>query len=785
MKKKIIGIAIFVFAGLFAFTFANPKENLDEVKDNNSIKQDVPKSSEEKNTNVDEPIINNETINNDVFKPVVVATNFDLKKAKEDAIKELENYVNKDDYREEEQNKIDEIIDNAKNKINSSIGIDDINKIKEEAKKQLDDLKTDNEYCSEELEKAKKDAITELENYVDKNDYREKEQKEIDKIIDKAKEDINKATKIEDINSIKEKAEKEIDKLKTDKELTEELEKAKKDAISELENYVDKDDYREKEQEEIDKIIEKAKEEINNASEIDEVNSIKDDAKDKLDDLKTDDEYRSEELEKAKKDAISELENYVDKNDYREKEQEEIDEIIEKAKEEINNASEIEEVNSIKEKAEEELDKLKTDDEYRSEELEKAKKDSISELENYVDKNDYREKEQEEIAEIIETAKEEINNATKIEEINPIKEAAERELDKLKTNAEYSAEELEKAKKDAINELENYVDADNYREKEQQEIAEIIETAREDINNATSIEEVNAIKETAERELDKLNTDAYLTYLEQLEKAKKDAISELENYADKNAYREKEQQEIDKIIENAKEKINNATKIEEVNSIKEAAKREIDALKTDAYLTALELQKAKEDAINNLKAYRDSNLVDNYYDEGTKIINKAIPEINNANDINSVNTIYNNYLEQLKELKEMQDYQKSSKFDITFGQFETNGTCKREGLFGICLEYNKVMKPNATITKKDNIKVALIFPQINNVTIKYDGRTVDSPYLFWDGTDKEDITNVKHITVEYMILGDKIFCGSYVDTYEVKKDINGNYYAQLISNVKK
>ena len=639
MKKKIIGIAIFVFAGLFAFTFANPKENLDEVKDNNSIKQDVPKSSEEKKTDVDEPIINNESINNDVFKPVVVANNFDLKKAKEDAIKELENYVNKDDYREEEQNKIDEIIDNAKNKINSSIGIDDINKIKEEVKKQLDDLKTDDEYRFEELDKAKKDAITELENYVDKDDYREKEQKEINEIIDRAKEDINEATKIEDINSIKEEAEKEIDNLKTDKELTEELEKTKKDAISELENYVDKDDYREKEQEEIDKIIEKAKEEINNASEIDEVNSIKDDAKDKLDDLKTDDEY--------------------------------------------------------------------------------------------------------------------------------------------------SAEELEKAKKDAISELENYVDTDDYREKEQQEIAEIIEIAKDKINNTAKIEEIKPIKEAAERELDKLNTDAYLTYLEQLEKAKKDAINELENYVDKNAYREKEQQEIDKIIENAKEKINKSTSIEEVNSIKEEAERELDALKTDAMLTALELQKAKEDAINNLKVYRDSNLVDNYYDEGTKIINKAISEINNANDINSVNTIYNNYLEQLKELKEMQDYQKSSKFDITFGQFETNGTCKREGLFGICLEYNKVMKPNATITKKDNIKVALIFPQINNVTIKYDGRTVDSPYLFWDGTDKEDITNVKHITVEYMILGDKIFCGSYVDTYEVKKDINGNYYAQLISNVKK
>ena len=131
----------------------------------------------------------------------------------------------------------------------------------------------------------------------------------------------------------------------------------------------------------------------------------------------------------------------------------------------------------------------------------------------------------------------------------------------------------------------------------------------------------------------------------------------------------------------------------------------------------------------------------------------------------------------------MQEYQKSSKFDITFGQFETNGTCKKE-IFGHCVDYNKVMKPNANFKKKDNVKVALIFPQINNVTIKYDNNIVDRPYNPFDGTEKVDITNVKYITIEYTILGDKIFCGSYKDTYVIKVDENGNRYAQLVSNVK-
>ena len=50
------------------------------------------------------------------------------------------------------------------------------------------------------------------------------------------------------------------------------------------------------------------------------------------------------------------------------------------------------------------------------------------------------------------------------------------------------------------------------------------------------------------------------------------ASSSSENYLDKENYRKNEQKEIDKIIDAAKEKIDNATTIEEINKIKEDTK---------------------------------------------------------------------------------------------------------------------------------------------------------------------------------------------------------------------
>ena len=372
-----------------------------------------------------------------------------------------------------------------------------------------------------------------------------------------------------------------------------------------------------------------------------------------------------------------------------------------------------------------------------------------------------------------------VNVSNKVNTINNVKK--EENSNVLEPFAPVGID-LDTVKKNAIKELENYLDKENYRENEQKEIDKIIDDAKEKIDNATTIEEINKIKEDTKQELDKVKTNEELTKAEELEKAKEEAKNELENYLDKENYRENEQKEIDKIIDDAKEKIDNATTREEINKIKEDTKQELDKVKTDKELTQEELEKAKTEAIANLKKYRDDNLSGNYFDEGTKVLAEATTKINSATTKENVTKLYNDYLKQLKELKEMQDYQKSSKFNITFGQYETNGACVKK-IAGVCVKHEKVMKPNASISKKNNTKVALIFPQIHNVTIKYDGKVVEMP--LYSNIKHTDISNVKYITLEYMILGDKIFCGSYVETYEIKFDVNGNRYVQLISSVKK
>ena len=166
MKKKIIGIAVFLFAALFMFTFANPASETEEKMDNNITTNDKKNVEENKNTeNKTEEKVENQTVNNNLrrvnvsnkvntinnvkkeensnvlepFAPVGI----DLDTVKKNAIKELENYLDKENYRKNEQKEIDKIIDAAKEKINNATTIEEINKIKEDTKQELDKVKTD------------------------------------------------------------------------------------------------------------------------------------------------------------------------------------------------------------------------------------------------------------------------------------------------------------------------------------------------------------------------------------------------------------------------------------------------------------------------------------------------------------------------------------------------------------------------------------------------------------------------------------------------------------------
>ena len=69
---------------------------------------------------------------------------------------------------------------------------------------------------------------------------------------------------------------------------------------------------------------------------------------------------------------------------------------------------------------------------------------------------------------------------------------------------------------------------------------------------------------------------------------KQEAVSSIENYLDLNDYRQAEKEEITTIIESAKESIESAETIENVQTILANAKVQLDEVKTDAQLSALE-----------------------------------------------------------------------------------------------------------------------------------------------------------------------------------------------------
>lgn len=128
------------------------------------------------------------------------------------------------------------------------------------------------------------------------------------------------------------------------------------------------------------------------------------------------------ELREAAKKALSE---YVDKSLYREEEQAQIDEIIARYSESIDNAGSFLEYDGILESAYSELDVLRTKEWYEKNE---AAKKALSE---YVDKSLYRVEEHAQIDEIVARYSESIDNAASFEEYDSILESAYSELDAL------------------------------------------------------------------------------------------------------------------------------------------------------------------------------------------------------------------------------------------------------------------------------------------------------------------------------------------------------------------
>ncbi len=224
-----------------------------------------------------------------------------------------------------------------------------------------------------------------------------------------------------------------------------------------------------------------------------------------------------------------------------------------------------------------------------------AKTEAKAALDSYATPADYREVQQAELAAAIEAGKAAIDAAVDVATVDSALSAAKTVIDGIKTDAELTAEEeaaaLAAAKTDAKASLDTYVNADNYRAAEKLVLAAAIAEGKTAIDNATDIHTVNATLIGVKAAIDEIKTDAQLTAEEAaaaaaLATAKLGAKTELEGYVKAEDYREAQQAELATAIANGKTAIDGAADVAAVEVALAAAKAAIDAIDTDAEITA-------------------------------------------------------------------------------------------------------------------------------------------------------------------------------------------------------
>ncbi|MBR5619273.1 MAG: hypothetical protein IKW76_06020, partial [Clostridia bacterium] len=156
-------------------------------------------------------------------------------------------------------------------------------------------------------------------------------------------------------------------------------------------------------------------------------------------------------------------------------------------------------------------------------------------------------------------------------------------------------EELAAAKRTAKSALLSYKDTHDYRAEQKAELSNAIDDGIAAINAATNTDEVAAALEAAKAVMDAIKTDAQLTAEEELADAKADAKAELDSYKNAADYRPAQQTELTNAINAGNAAIDAAASTDGVATALANAKAAIDAIKTDAQLTAEEAAAKAQD----------------------------------------------------------------------------------------------------------------------------------------------------------------------------------------------
>lgn len=316
--------------------------------------------------------------------------------------------------------------------------------------------------------------------------------------------------------------------------------------------------------------------------------------------------WAEDNIDTLKTSAIQELENYVSLSNYRSAQQSEIRDMISNGSKRIKMATSKSEITSIVSSTKSSIDRVKTSSEMNEEEskkaqeaerkqLESAKSSAISSVKNTVVRSNYRSAEQSRIDSIISSATNQINNSGSISSVNSVVSKAKSELLALKTNAQYTKEEnqaanaaLSQRKSNAKKELANYLNKSNYRAEGQAQIDSLLVQAGERIDNATNESVVNNLVSTYKQKLNGVKTSAQLSTSESQQNAnnasknlnsrKASGKAELSKLVNLNDYSDSVVSQMERIISNARTKIDNAKSVEEIDSIISGAKTELNSI---------------------------------------------------------------------------------------------------------------------------------------------------------------------------------------------------------------
>ena len=196
-------------------------------------------------------------------------------------------------------------------------------------------------------------------------------------------------------------------------------------------------------------------------------------------------------LDDYKKDAKLQLDYFVDLNDYDPKVALAVSGVISKGKYQISSCASQEEVDSVLNETKTKILRFKTI-------LNTLKASAVSEIREYKKDqlNEYRDEEKREIENLKSEAILNISNALTEEEILAIVIQYKADVDALKTDAEYDYEELEEARRNGIQSIQNHyasLNLKNYSNKKREQLNNETLEAISNLKNADSIQEIDEI----------------------------------------------------------------------------------------------------------------------------------------------------------------------------------------------------------------------------------------------------------------------------------------------------